>query len=426
MKKKNVLYAVLISAAVAAFSGCNDIDKPAVPVNGTVASENAADPAESDTASITEDETVSDTASEKPEPKNPDLAAFHDELEAIRKKNGVYGMGVALFRDGSVIFTDALGYADISTDAPVTNNTKFRAASVSKLISTIPVMMLVDRGKLDFDGDLSEQTGLNYKTDQSGEVKLQHLLSHTAGIVDTYNYEVLCLSQKFSTNYILETAHSGIKAGSAYNYSNFGAGTMGAIVECITGKYFHEYADMVMFTPLGMDAGYLIDYIEDKESCATIYDHDGEVFNVPTWGRKRTYYDSFGIGNSYLIAQCELLISANDLAKLGTALAGDGTVDGYRLLSQESISRMHTKYFQTDNFGMGLNVRIYDGNLIEGRTIYGHPGNALGAICGLYYDRSDHTGVAVLTNRSNLTTNSKNGVYNTIDDVVTAAYEAFF
>jgi len=358
--------------------------------------------------------------------KDADTGAFHERLEQICEENGVYGMGVAVFANGKVIHTDSVGYADMENEIPVTENTKFRAASASKLISTILVMKLCDEGMLDFDGDLTEQTGLEYYCEQTGEVKLWHVLTHTAGLTDTYEYDVLSPSQRFSTNYLLKSAHIGTKAGEFYNYSNFGAGTMGAIVECITGMFFHRYADKVLFKPLNMDAAYLVDLLKDRDSCAKIYDHDGEVFDVPHWVRTSAYYESFGLGNSYLTAQCELLITARDLALLGTALAGDGTVNGVRIISEDSLNKMHDVYIETDYYGMGLNVRQYRGNLVDDRTICGHPGNALGAITGLFYDRTDGTGVALLTNRSNYYEDAECGLYRTDSAVVKAAYEAFF
>ena len=359
--------------------------------------------------------------------KFPDLTELHEKYEKIRTDNDVYGLGIAVFRDGDIIHTDALGLDDIDREIPGTDETHFRAASVSKLISTIGIMQLCDEGLLDVDGDISEATGIPYTNVYGDEVKLWHILTHTAGITDSDYFE-MGISARYDIETVLEHSLTGHTPGTYYNYSNFGAGTMGAIIERKTDRFFHDYMRENVFDPLGINASYVIDDIEDKESCAVIYDHDGEVFNVPAWGRTAAYYESFGLGNSYLAAQCELLITAHDLAMTGTALAGDGTVKSagdVRLLSEKAVEAMHKSYFHNKTFDMGLNVRIYDGTLVDGRVMYGHPGNALGAICGLYYDRSDHTGVAILTNHCNLYINN-NGVYKMLDEVVKTTYEAFF
>ncbi len=354
--------------------------------------------------------------------REPDSENFTERLNKIYSDYGITGMSVAIFGGGRIIHTENIGYSDAESKTPCTDNTRYRIASTSKLISTMVVMTLCDDGRIDLNSDLSDVTGIKFDRNNKEKIKLQHLLTHTAGIIDTYIYEQ-AITSKYSIDYILSTAHNGYEPGEIYNYSNFGAGAIGAVVEKITGEFFHDYADKALFEPLGMDAGYLIDLIEDKESCATLYDYDGEVFHVPTWKRNRNYYESFGLGNSYMTAQCELIISAPDLARLGIVLAGDGTLEGKTVLSEASVEAMNKSYFSTPNFDMGLNVRIYD-DLIEGRIMYGHPGNALGAITGLYYDRTDGTGVAFLTNRCGMHID-ENGFYKALKDTIDAAYECY-
>ena len=77
-------------------------------------------------------------------------------------------------------------------------------------------------------------------------------------------------------------------------------------------------------------------------------------------------------------------------------------------------------------FDVGLCTRIYDGNLAEGRRIFGHAGCALGNVCGLYYDPSDHTGIALCTNGCYLGINGENGVYDIIDDCIEYVYDTLF
>lgn len=430
MRKNRIIPAVLAAFTLLTVGGCTDIShgaqaapRPAAEAAATI--QTTSRPA--GIQIISPDDTTAPVADRPAEYSVPDTDAFHSRVEEIRLANGVYGMGIAVFRSGDIIYTDSFGLADTENEIPCTRNTRFRAASVSKLISTMLVMKLCDDQLMTLDSILDDATGLPYST-ASGKARLRHLLTHTAGITDTYLYE-WGMTERYSVDYVLEKSLTGIEPGTFYNYTNFGAGTMGAIIEHITGVFFHDYADKALFDPLGMDAGYTIDLIEDKESCAVIYDHDGEVFNVPEWNRNREYYESFGLGNSYLQAQCELLITPSDLARLGTALAGDGTIKecgGKRVISEKAVGQMHEVYIDTPNFGMGLNVRRYDGNLVEGRTLWGHPGNALGAITGIFYDRSDRTGVVIMTNHSNYGINDDNDMYRLLHDTVNATYETFF
>ncbi len=355
----------------------------------------------------------------------PNPEAFSERLAQIYADYGITGLSVALFQDGRIIHTECIGYADVENEIPCTENTRFRCASVSKLISAMVLMTLCDKGVLTPDTVLSEATGIAYDLPESREkIRLWHLLTHTAGLYDTWDYEYGAVTARTPVDELLRDAHTGSVPGTVFGYSNFGAGTAGAVVERLTGQYFYDYADEALFRPLGMDAGYLIDRITDRESCAKLYDLDGEIFDVPNWGRTAEYYNSFGLGNSYYVAQCELIITASDLARLGIALAGDGSVGGVRVLSEESAEQMRRSYFSAPDFEVGLGVRIYD-SLVEGRTLYGHPGNALGCITGLYYDPSDGTGIAFLTNRC-LPSVDENGFYKALGEAVTAAYGCWF
>lgn len=377
---------------------------------------------------VTDDEPAPE---KKPERTYTDeeFAAFGERLEEIREECGVYGMSAAVFKDGKVIYADGFGLADRKNEIPATADTIFRAASVSKWVSTILLMQLCDKGMISPESDLEELTGLEFNTEYGGgRVLLWHLLTHTAGLTDTSTFEY-GISQRYKTETVLKTARIGTTPGEFYNYSNFGAGLIGTLIELLTGEYFQDYADRNLFKPLGMDAGYATDFIGHKENCAKIYDYDGEVYDPASWGRTAYYYESFGLSNSYLQAQSELLITSPDLARLGTALAGDGTVPecgGVRIISPASLEEMHKKRITTEHYDMGLNVRIYDGTLVPGRVMYGHTGNALGAITGIFYDREDKTGIAVMSNRCNYYVDDTTEVYKLLYLSVNEAYSRFF
>ncbi len=434
--KNKAIKAIALFLSAAVFSSCKDKvekEESTVPVinhtvEATTTTERITTAFQITTFSesvTTCTEAASTTAiSAVPTFREADINGFSESLGEIYENYDVTGMSVAVFSGGEIIYTENLGYADKEDKIPTDNNTRYRIASSSKLVSTMVLMKLVEEGKLSLDTNLSEATGIDYDSYLQGDkVQLWHLLTHTAGIIDTWSFDNEP-NMKYDINRLMKNSHSGNEPGTVFNYSNFGSGSIGAIIECITGEYFHDYADRAFFEPLGMDAGYVIDLIDDKESAASLYDHDGEILNVSQWKRTSEYYESFGLGNSYYAAQCELIITASDLARLGIALSGDGTFNGKTVLTEESVDMINHNYFSTEKFDMGLNVRIYD-DLIEGRTIYGHPGNALGCITGLYYDPSDGTGIAFLSNHC-LPYTEENGVYSAINEAVGSVYDCFF
>ncbi len=395
----------------------------------TFSSEDITDAA-TEAEAVPSEEITAGTAAEKPVIKvlkdNIDYAEFDKKIAECAKNNSVVGMGLCVFADGRVVYETDLGFADKENGILCDENTRYRVASVSKLVSSMTLMTLYDEGKIEPYSNLQELTGIHYNYNDE-DVLLWHLTTHTAGIADGYTYDE-SPKNYYTVSHVLENSHTGAKPGTQYCYSNLGMGTVGAIVEVITGEFFHDYADKAVFSKLGMDAAYCADMLKDRSSCANLYS-EGKLYMQPeSWGRTTGYYERFGLGNSYLAAQCELLITPGDLARLGIIISGDGSVDGVRILSQEAVDLINTAYYSDESipFDMGLSTRIYRGNFIEGRTIYGHPGCALGNVCGLYYDPSDGTGIAVCTNGCNIGTNSENGIYNVIEDCAEAVYDTFF
>lgn len=359
-------------------------------------------------------------------PVPPDTERFDREIAVLAEKYTVPGMSLCVFADGEIIHSVHFGYADTENEIPCGGETVYRVASVSKLISSIVLMTLCDRGEIDPYTDLEELTGLPYNFPGSKDrVLLWHLMTHTAGLTDSYAYEELSPTRYYDASYVMKQCYTYAAPGEKYNYCNFGAGTVGAIAEILTGEFFHDYADSALFSKLDMNAAYCADLLKDREKCANLYENDEEIHTPKTWGRSTAYYERFGLGNSYLSAQCELLISAVDLARLGILLSGNGSVDGVEILSQSAVDMINTPYAESEEFSLGLLNRIYPDTVVPGRTICGHPGFALGNICGLFYDPSDGTGIALCTN-SCYSRKSENGIYGILDESIKLTYQTFF
>lgn len=369
---------------------------------------------------------TSSSSAAEPEPEplpsiSPDYQAFENALSEAFSKYYVDGMSVAVFKDNEILHTYGKGFADIENEIPFTADTRSRVASTSKMITSMVMMTLYDEGKITPDSVLSEVTGLPFDAEGKEPVKLWHLMTHTAGFKDTTEFDDEgCQDLKF----LLKNSRTKYNPGEAYLYTNFGAGTAGAVIERITGEWFFDYADRVLFKPLGMDAGYGIEMISDKKSVAKLYNYKGVATDVQNWNRKGWFYRSIGLGNSCYIAQCELIINVKDLARLGMLMTNNGTLDGVTILSEEAVDLMEKRYFSTYAYDMGLSIRIYD-DLIENHTIYGHNGTAFGALTGLYYDPDSRTGIAIITNGCHLATD-RNGFYSFNKMCLQAAYDHVF
>lgn len=437
MIKKAV--ACLLAAAIT--GGCSAIDKTDTEkvISETVGTTGTAVSVLTETTS--ESEIAEETSvSTSPEPR-VDLKRIQEALNGteefslkikeICKNYYVFGMTMAVFADGKIIYTQSYGYADKENGIPACDDTKYRAASVSKTVTALLAMILSDEGRLDLETPVSEITGLELDMFPETPNTTLNLLTHTSNIVDSYAYEHAfdynppMSLLKMTTDYNL---FSYDKPGSRYLYSNFGAGLVSAVIESVTGERFYDYAENALFDKLGMDAGYLRTMIDDTANIANIYNGGALAYNVKTWGRTEKYYDMIPLGQQYALGQCELIISAPDLAKIGIVLSGDGKADGITVLSSEAVSGMNRPLITVDNgsfsesYACGLRI---NNSIVEGRTITGHPGQALGMVGGLYFDISDGTGVALLTNGCSAGM-KENGMYGINDDIVKTVYEYFF
>lgn len=249
--------------------------------------------------------------------------------------------------------------------------------------------------------------------------------THTSGIIDGAGYNRAISRGIFpSLDVVMQSNNfSGSRPGERYSYSNFGLGLVCAAIEQATGVPFRDYAKSELFDPLGLDAGFMTNDIDDPQTIAAL----GSVDPL-SWGDMEKAYSQIPLGQMYLLGQGELYISAVDLAKIGMILAGDGSFldsDSQRVqfLSQQALEQMHTPlvYDPQTNTTRGLAVQMTE-DILDGTTLWGHQGNAYGVVSCLFYDRDTRKGVVFLNNRaSQMRTESK--VYAVNDAVVKAIWQ---
>ncbi len=321
--------------------------------------------------------------------------ALNEQLDTLFQQYGVKGCSVAAFEGEEIVYTHSYGIA--RGNQPADENTKYRIASISKAVTATLAMHLVDQGKL----------------------------THTSGIIDGAGYNRAISRGIFpSLDVVMQSNNfSGSRPGERYSYSNFGLGLVCAAIEQATGVPFRDYAKSELFDPLGLDAGFMTNDIDDPQTIAAL----GSVDPL-SWGDMEKAYSQIPLGQMYLLGQGELYISAVDLAKIGMILAWDGSFldsDSQRVqfLSQQALEQMHTPlvYDPQTNTTRGLAVQMTE-DILDGTTLWGHQGNAYGVVSCLFYDRDTRKGVVFLNNRaSQMRTESK--VYAVNDAVVKAIWQ---
>jgi CubicO group peptidase (beta-lactamase class C family) len=167
------------------------------------------------------------------------------------------GVSVAVVKDGKIIFKKGYGRANLEHGIPVTTNTVFQIASVSKQFTAFAIYLLQKQGKLSFEDDIRKY--LPELPDYGKPIKIRHLLAHTSGMRDLWALLTLAgwnEEDVITTEQILKVAvkqkELNFETGTAFGYSNTGYTLLAEIAERITGQSFADFTRKNIFEPLEM------------------------------------------------------------------------------------------------------------------------------------------------------------------------------
>ncbi|MCK4363345.1 MAG: serine hydrolase [Candidatus Aminicenantes bacterium] len=176
---------------------------------------------------------------------------FVEEQMALDKAPGL-SVG---FNKGDFIWTKGFGFSNLENKVPAKPENSYRLASITKTITAIAVLQLVEAGKIDLDAEV--QTYVPYFPKKKWPVTVRLLLGHIGGISHYKNYDVeghikvhkntkeaLAIFQDFDL-----VAEPGTK----YNYSSYGFNLLGAVIEEASGQSYGAYIKKHIFDPLGME-----------------------------------------------------------------------------------------------------------------------------------------------------------------------------
>jgi CubicO group peptidase (beta-lactamase class C family) len=269
------------------------------------------------------------------------------------------GAVTVVWQHGELLQLNEIGYRDVDAGLPMQKDTLFRIASMTKPVTVAVVMSLVDDGKLALKDPITrwapEFAGVQVLDDPHGPLDRTHparrailiedLLTHTSGLA--YGFSV---SGPISRAYVRLPFNQGQEAwltelaklplvhqpGDRVTYSH-AIDLLGVIASRIEGKPFYQVLDERILGPAGMtDTGFFVT-VEARGRAATMYrlDEDNQL-----------HHDVMGPPHirppSFCNAGGGLWSTAGDYLRFVRLLLGDGTVDGARVLSGESVRLMRT------------------------------------------------------------------------------------
>ena len=308
-------------------------------------------------------------------------------------KAKVPGVSVTIIEGGQIVFTKGYGYADLKTKKPVTPETVFRAGSISKSITAIAIMMLVEEGKLSLDAKLADlMPELKYDNpwEKTDPIRLVHLIEHTTGFDDTTFHHYLLEAKDVPLSEAVNQYgpyKSRWKPGTMTSYCNAGPVIAGRIIEKVSGQRFQDFIDTRLTGPLAMESAF--------------WTREPQI----TGRLSKSYKDTEGNEEAFveILARPSgsLNVTSKDLAKLPLLMLGRGTLDGRTYISTASVERIERPESNDGaraglKYGYGLGNMVYAG---KKGIFHGHDGGIDGFVSKYEYAPGQAAGFVVMANR---------------------------
>lgn len=332
-------------------------------------------------------------------------------LQELQEKERIAGMAVAVTDRKGILFADGFGVESIERpEVKVTPDSLFRIASITKVVTGMTVLSLVEEGKLSLEEPVKTilpWLSLRDKETEAG-VTLGHLLSHTSGLPTEYTpdgpREESALEPSLRAG--LAELELLFPLGKGYEYSNWGIRLASLVAETVTGKRFTQLAQERILTPLGMTRTTYDLHVAATYPICLAHTEENGVFQVVHRLQENAARHAAG----------GLYSCATDLCRLARCLLNEGIAeDGTRILQRSSIEEMKTlrgKPKSCDGYGITL-FR----NTMDDRQIFFHTGSAPPYATNFVIHPDSGLGVVVLMNtqRDHLRHAIPNAILNRLD-----------
>ena len=387
-----------------------------------------------------------------------------NEFNVISTNNDMMGGTLVVFCKNGIIENISIGKSDLSRNINSTVDTKYRIASVSKTITAIAVMQLVEQNLLDLDADISSILGYSVQNPNhpTSPITTRMLLTHTSSIIDgtTYgsflsatvnNNPIPNLSELLTPTgtYYTSGQFNNTVPGTYFNYSNVNYVILGTIIEKVSNVRFDVYCEQNISIPLGIDASFNVNDLADIDQLAVLYRKINGVWTPqaddyqgiqPVFNNLNGYVP--GTNGGRFGPQGGFRCSGQDLAKIFLVLMNTGNYNGDTLLTEVSCNAMFANEWTSNgnngndysglfrSWGLGIHrITSTPGNdiaLTGSISMLGHTGEAYGLVSDAYFDTTRKVGFVFMNNGvgNDYQTNNNSSFY-TIEQEVFAAIENY-
>lgn len=333
----------------------------------------------------------------------PTLEELWDQYAEARFRGRKIVCGaVIIAKDGEILYSYSYGNKTRSSRDAVTLDTCFRIASVTKLVTAVGLMQLLEEQDISLETPVKDIVGFPVVNpafpDQ--DITIRQVMSHTSSFIQTQYYHPNWDTLQVGNKYFSTT----VAPGTAYAYSNLNGGLFGAMIEALSGQSVNTYMREHVFGPLGINAAYHMALLPDQSDLAPQLSKSGTIaegvsvslasiseYDDTCNPRANTHHTSGG-----------LIISANGLIRIISMLQRGGELDGVRILSEEAVALMMqdqqtipgSSVLCQSEYGLAM-ARVEN---MPGGTWYGHQGRMKGLSSNIYFQPDTGLSIAVIAN----------------------------
>ena len=302
-------------------------------------------------------------------------------LKSLVSEKSVMGASAGFAIDSEMVWDSAAGYFDDDEKAIFTVDTKVRIASISKPITAVAVMQLVEKDLIDINAPIQ-----TYIEEYPKKITVKQLLSHTSGIDGYENAKEAETTENYPTlteaMAVFMERELLFDPGTNYSYATYGYVVLGVVIERVTGLTFEYYIQQNIFDTAGMsNSG--VDKFGIKET-------DSDLFHSKKKGKIKEAEEN---NLSNRIPGGGFYSTTNGMLKFGNALMNN------TLLSEQTFTMMLEHHsLEKVNNGYGYGWFLYGQSPNEENSIIGHTGEQTGASGQFFIVPGKNLVVVVLSN----------------------------
>ena len=282
-------------------------------------------------------------------------------LEALVNSGSPPGLSMAIVKHDSVVYSKGFGWADAPRNIKASPETVYHWWSITKIPTAIAILQLQEQGKIKLEDPVSKYLPffkINYPSNNSSTITIQHLLNHSSGIPDASGLTLAKwihhdTDPSFDQTALIEAlfpdyATLEFEPGENSAYTNIGYMVLGALIEEVSGQSYRDYIRLNILEPLKMTQTDFV-YTNDMKAVEAAGSHPSFTFMAPMlrimMGSfiRETSNGSLWMERVYTNqeAPSALIGSVSDASHFMRAYLNKGILDGNRILSEASIELMN-------------------------------------------------------------------------------------